>query len=82
MICLRCSEQLDALCGFKEVARKAEDVLHQFLAYTRQLNGSTQVPHVHIFLYFLKMGALATGDYKNRIRIRNIYVKKLLICRM
>lgn len=43
VICVKCVEQLDALCGFAEVARKTEDVLHQFLAYTKQLNGSSQV---------------------------------------
>lgn len=46
VICEKCAEQLDALYGFKETARKTEDLLHQFLAYTKQLLGSSQVsPH-------------------------------------
>lgn len=52
VICIRCAEQLDALYGFKETARKAEDILHQFLAYTRQLLGSSQVSKI-AFIYSL-----------------------------
>jgi hypothetical protein len=46
VICLRCSEQLEALYKFKEVARKAEDLLNQFLTYTKQLTGTTEVSHL------------------------------------
>ncbi|XP_063903899.1 uncharacterized protein LOC135123301 isoform X2 [Zophobas morio] len=42
VICVKCSEQLEALYKFREVARKAEDLLNQFLAYTKQLAGTTE----------------------------------------
>ncbi|XP_044272300.1 uncharacterized protein LOC123016149 isoform X1 [Tribolium madens] len=42
VICVRCIEQLEALYRFKEVARKAEDLLNQFLTYTKQLAGTAE----------------------------------------
>lgn len=42
VICFRCANQLDVLNEFKETARKSETLLFQFLAYTRQVTGSSQ----------------------------------------
>ncbi|KAK9729513.1 Zinc-finger associated domain (zf-AD) [Popillia japonica] len=42
VICIRCSEQLDVLYGFKETAKKAEILLHQFLMCMKELEGTTQ----------------------------------------
>ncbi|GJQ82225.1 GATAd [Trypoxylus dichotomus] len=42
VICIRCLDQLDALYGFKETAKKAEILLHQFLMCMKELEGTTQ----------------------------------------
>ncbi|XP_018566390.1 uncharacterized protein LOC108907268 isoform X2 [Anoplophora glabripennis] len=42
VICLRCTEQLEALSRFREVARKTEDLLNQFLVYTKELTGTEE----------------------------------------
>ncbi|XP_031345779.1 uncharacterized protein LOC116172670 isoform X2 [Photinus pyralis] len=42
VICFRCANQLDVLNEFKEAARKSETLLFQFLAYARQVTGSSQ----------------------------------------
>ncbi|XP_019881580.1 uncharacterized protein LOC109609350 isoform X3 [Aethina tumida] len=41
-ICTRCAEQLEAFNKFKEVARKAEHLLNEFLSYTKLLTGNDE----------------------------------------
>ncbi|XP_057670556.1 uncharacterized protein LOC130902427 isoform X1 [Diorhabda carinulata] len=40
VICLSCTEQLECLYKFRQLAKKTEDILHQFLVYTKELKGS------------------------------------------
>ncbi|CAG9864031.1 unnamed protein product [Phyllotreta striolata] len=42
VICLSCSEQIEYLYKFNELAKKTEDILHQFLVYTKELKGSEE----------------------------------------
>lgn len=42
-ICLRCTEQLESFSKFKEVARKTEDILRQFLTFTKKIHGTKEV---------------------------------------
>lgn len=43
VICLRCTEQLELFYKFKEAARKTEDILQQFLAFTKKNVGTNEV---------------------------------------
>ncbi|XP_066140170.1 uncharacterized protein [Euwallacea fornicatus] len=42
IICLRCSEQLESFTKFKETATKSEEVLNNFILYTKQLQGNEE----------------------------------------
>lgn len=42
VICVRCAEQLNALYGFRETARKTEILLHQFLICMKEIEGSSK----------------------------------------
>ncbi|KAF5271226.1 hypothetical protein FQA39_LY08233 [Lamprigera yunnana] len=75
VICFRCANQLDILNEFKETARKSETLLFQFLAYTRQVTGSSQdkLQQSSDMLDSL----LSTTPYINR----HPYDKKKSVCR-
>ncbi|XP_028129478.1 uncharacterized protein LOC114325577 isoform X2 [Diabrotica virgifera virgifera] len=42
VICFSCSEQIEYLYKFNELAKKTEGILHQFLVYTKELQGSDE----------------------------------------
>lgn len=43
VICVRCSDHLDLLFKFKEIATKSEDILNNFILYAEKLKGSEEV---------------------------------------
>lgn len=51
VICLKCTEQLESLHKFKEAARKTEDILRQFLTFTKKIKGTDKVSN-HWFIFF------------------------------
>ncbi|XP_050308340.1 LOW QUALITY PROTEIN: uncharacterized protein LOC126744826 [Anthonomus grandis grandis] len=42
-LCSKCMEQLDSYSKFKEVATKSEELLQNFISYTKQLNGTEEI---------------------------------------
>lgn len=42
-ICPKCSEQLETLYCFKELAKKAEHLLNEFLACAKKFKGTPEV---------------------------------------
>ncbi|KAG5870625.1 hypothetical protein JTB14_028549 [Gonioctena quinquepunctata] len=43
IICSNCKEQIESFYKFVEVAKKTQDILNQFLIYTKELKGTEEV---------------------------------------
>ncbi|XP_019764087.1 uncharacterized protein LOC109540239 isoform X2 [Dendroctonus ponderosae] len=67
VICVRCSDHLDLLFKFKEIATKTEEVLNNFISYAEKLRGSEEenMRHSEELLASIMSSMLNSKDIKS-----------------